>query len=347
MGRAEDIFERIIKGGENEIDEFIITRESEELFLDFKRSADDGDGQRLHQKDRENLAKAISGFGNSEGGVIVWGVDCSKTENSADVAHAKYPIHNVKRFKSWLEGAVSGCTMPPHGGVQHHCITNDKGNGFVITYIPKSIHAPHQALVGKQYFYIRAGSSFCPAPYSVLAGMFGRRPQPRVFHVFTILPAKLINDRIEIEVGFLIRNQGPVIASDLYMNALVISLPGDNCESFFDVPDQTNWITHYTFGSHISLVSKADFRLAPEYQVQTFLMTLLLAPPFSKKLIIDCICGCGQCAPFKFKIENDSDSINRLYNDFLLKKKRGLLNSQDEYRLVKDLLNIERPEKQL
>ena len=88
----EDIFERIIKGGENEIDEFIITRESEELFLDFKRSADDGDGQRLHQKDRENLAKAISGFGNSEGGVIVWGVDCSKTENSADVAHAKYRL---------------------------------------------------------------------------------------------------------------------------------------------------------------------------------------------------------------------------------------------------------------
>ena len=78
MGRAEDIFERIQQNGETAIDEFIITRKSEELFLDFKRSADNGAGRVLHSIDRDNFAKAISGFGNSEGGVIVWGVDCSK-----------------------------------------------------------------------------------------------------------------------------------------------------------------------------------------------------------------------------------------------------------------------------
>ena len=73
MDRAEDIFNRIVEKGEPAIDDFIVARTSEELFLDFKRSSDNGAGNQLSQDDRNNLAKAISGFGNSESGVIVWG----------------------------------------------------------------------------------------------------------------------------------------------------------------------------------------------------------------------------------------------------------------------------------
>ena len=42
MERAKDIFEKIIKNGEVAIDELIVIRRFEELFLDFKRSADNG-----------------------------------------------------------------------------------------------------------------------------------------------------------------------------------------------------------------------------------------------------------------------------------------------------------------
>jgi hypothetical protein len=92
MGRAEDLFERISVGGEAAIDQMIGDRQSEELFLDFKRSADHGAGTRLHVNDRNNLAKAISGFGNSEGGVIVWGVDCRDIAGTGDVARAKHAL---------------------------------------------------------------------------------------------------------------------------------------------------------------------------------------------------------------------------------------------------------------
>ena len=71
MGRAEEIFQKLKREGEAAIDEFILSRQSEELFLDFKRSHDGGKGKRLHDRDLNNLAKAISGFGNSEGGVII------------------------------------------------------------------------------------------------------------------------------------------------------------------------------------------------------------------------------------------------------------------------------------
>ena len=40
MGRSEDLFARLKAGGEREIDDLIADRQSEELFLDFKRSAD-------------------------------------------------------------------------------------------------------------------------------------------------------------------------------------------------------------------------------------------------------------------------------------------------------------------
>ena len=117
MTRAEELFRRIATAGELGLDQLIADRISEELFLDFKASPDNGAGNKLSHSDREKLAKAISGFGNSEGGVIVWGVDCDRSADNADVARAKRPIQNPSRFKSWLESVVSGCTLPPHEGV--------------------------------------------------------------------------------------------------------------------------------------------------------------------------------------------------------------------------------------
>ena len=77
MNRADDLFSKLTAEGETAINELIVTRKAEELFLDFKRSGDDGAGQRLHESDCKNFSKAISGFGNSEGGVVIWGVDCT------------------------------------------------------------------------------------------------------------------------------------------------------------------------------------------------------------------------------------------------------------------------------
>jgi len=46
-------------------------------------------------------------------------------------------------------------------------------------------------------------------------------------------PAKVVGASIQFQVGFLIRNQGPGIAKDLFINAMIISMLGDNCELSF------------------------------------------------------------------------------------------------------------------
>ena len=56
MNRADDLAIRISPGGEAAIDELVRDRQSQELFLDFKRSLDDRFGPRLSDLDRANFA---------------------------------------------------------------------------------------------------------------------------------------------------------------------------------------------------------------------------------------------------------------------------------------------------
>ena len=346
MSRAEDIFNTIIDDGASAINEFILQRQAEELFLDFKRSADDGSGNRLHQNDRNNLTRAISGFGNSDGGVIVWGIDCSPGEDYADVAHTHRPIQDVKRFVSWLEGAVSGCTLPPHPGIRHHPIEADESeNGFVATLIPKSNHAPHQVVRNQQYL-IRAGSSFVPTPHGVLAGMFGRRPQPNIFETYITTPAEVqIDERVKCEIGFLIANNEPGIASDLFMQLKTISFLGDNCVLKLQLSDQDNWKGQFSFNIMISAISKPDVRLPIEMHLQPFQIEALIGPPFTKRLSIRGICGSGQSPPRIFELSNSAEMVEELYNKFIEKYKKGTLTESDMQNFVGDVFGIKRDDR--
>jgi len=314
MSRAQDIYKKIKKEGKKAIDEFILTRKSEELFLDFKRSADNGEGRTLHQNDRKTLGKAISGFGNSEGGVVVWGVECSQQSDKGDVASAKVPIKDVKKFVSLLESSISGLTLPPHTLVENHPVQiNKKGEGFAASYIPQGANIPLQAVYNKQ-FYIRAGSSFEPTPYQVLAGMFGRRPQPFVFVNYLFAPAK-IDQKIATQIGFLVHNRGPGIAKNLFINATVKSSPGPNCEIALETRDK-NWAGAFSLGRFMSLISKPSFRLPPEAHVQPLILNTTFLPPFTDKLEISIMVGAEDTAPMKSSLTNSKSKIESAYKKY-------------------------------
>lgn len=341
MGRAEDLFKKIEDEGEAAIDELIATRKSEELFLDFKRSSNNGSAQRLSDTDRNNFAKAISGFGNSEGGVIVWGVDCSRDAVGADVARFRVPITDAARYTSWLEGVVSGCTVPPHQGVRSFpIVAGTSTDGYVATLILKSNHAPHQ-VVGRLQYYIRAGSDFVPAPHAVLAGMFGRVPQPHLFHKFTVDKASVEDNGVVCSVGILVRNQGPGIASDIFVNLLVFSHPGDRCELNFDQTDRTNWSGIWSFGRHISLISQPSYRLPPEAHVQPIVMNLRLTPPFTEPIHIEGMAGTGTSPPYRFKLHQTPEKLTEIYSKFMSSYKDGTLTKEEISRFGIRVFGIE------
>jgi hypothetical protein len=343
MGRAEDLFEKIKRDGELAINEFILTRKSEELFLDFKRSADDGLGKVFHDNDRNNLSKAISGFGNSEGGVILWGVDCKREKyDPADIPRTKHPIKDIKKFISFVESAISGCTIPPHSKVQNYPISINKNDeGFVMTYIPKSVHAPHQVVNDFKY-YMRAGSSFMPVTHGILAGMFGQRPQPDVFINFPVDPAIINAGSIVVTIIFMICNGGAGIASDIFINLKMISSPGEKCRVLFDTLQPEYWIQNFALGRFLTLISKHELRLPPDSSIEAVRMILSIEPPFDRDFRMDCLCGCGQAPSFKFELKQSQGVIEELYTQFLKKNEESTLTEEDRFNFVQSLLPKER-----
>jgi hypothetical protein len=322
MGRAEDLFERLSRGGEAAIDALIDDRQSEELFLDFKRSADNGTGRRLHDTDRQNLAKAISGFGNSEGGVIIWGVDCRDRPAIGDVAAARFPIENPKRFVSRLEGAVSGCTIPPHPDVRHIAIAALAPDlGFVVTYVAKSYLAPHQCLQPPQY-HVRAGSNFIPASHGVLAGMFGRQPQPSLFHNWLVEKARITpvsqvssQPTLQFVAVLVLHNRGPGLARDVYVNFHL--WPPSGGTRITSHIRREDWTGESLVGAIVSVVCPEAFRLTPGGQVTPVEFNFDLAPPFIGSLTYKVSYGCSGWPMTQIEKTTEAAELQTLFSEVL------------------------------
>ncbi len=319
MSRAEDIFEKLIYFGEDAIDEFIINRQSEELFMDFKQAASDGKSMRaLHQNDRRNLGKAISAFGNSEGGVLVWGVECAKDLELGDVAKAKVKVQNVHRFLSWLENAISGCTIPSHNKVRNHIISCDsEGNGFLATYIPKSDIAPLMTTQGSQ-IYIRSGSNNVPAPYAVIAGMFGKRPQPNIELVIndkTVVAGKTgeeddifaptkkskkKEDFVKVRFSLLAQNNSNAVAKEVYLSCRTISAGGEKNKVSFYYDNQLENLTAES--NSINLITPVEMRVPPRALFSCAKAEIRFSGEISDDFLLDGVVGADGATPKSFRI---------------------------------------------
>lgn len=318
MSRAEDIFQKLIYFGEDAIDDFIVNLQTEELFLDFKQAVSTGkNGTSLHKDDRKNLAKGISGFGNSEGGVIVWGVECSRDCDIGDVAKAKVKVKNVHRFLSWLENAISGCTIPSHNRVHNHIISVDKnGDGFVATYIPKSELAPLMTTMGNN-IYIRSGSNNVPAPYSVIAGMFGKRPQPNVELIIADKNLEVLDNAVEdmvyppsldnppekyLRLSFSIcgENDSNVIARELYLSCSSTGKGGEYNKVRFSNYNQMDSIPGIE--GQLNLITRPDLRLPPRGVIRFANVTIILSPYSEEDFLMDGVIGADHAAPKDFRV---------------------------------------------
>lgn len=319
MGRAEDIFSEIVNSGEIAIDRFISDFHSENLWLDFKRSSDSGSGVKLSTSDRENLAKAISGFGNSDGGVVVWGVDCRRDpKTGADLPGAKHPISNPERFVSWLENAVSSCVTPPHAGVEHVAVKRQgASDGFVATLITQSIHAPHQCIqpTTDLRYYMRAGSSFSAVPHAILAGLFGRRPQPRVAVKWLALPLQRNNqDMITLSAAISLTNSGRSIARDMYLNMWAYP-PGPKCRITFGQVGE-RW-EMYSLLNIWNVIAQEGYRVAPGAPAPVGVFELSLLPPFDHTFSLDIAVGCEGSERRQDRTEIPATRVLDLYKQAL------------------------------
>jgi predicted HTH transcriptional regulator len=81
------------------IQEFLQTQQEEHIYLEFKtaRTTD-----LSYADDRKNFAKALSGFANSSGGLLVWGIAAAKNADQIDCATGAAEIAQIRLFVTAL-----------------------------------------------------------------------------------------------------------------------------------------------------------------------------------------------------------------------------------------------------
>lgn len=216
MDPLQELFEQFKKEGLSLIEKAVSQKWQETLRLDFKTL--EKNEAPMTTSDEKTLAEALSGFANSDGGIIVWGVSAkSDGPGEPDVAREKKPIKNLSLCLSDLHRLTAQLVSPAVIGVEHIPIPDPQladTTGYVVTLVPRSEGLPHMARARKQHtFYFRSGSSFLPMEPFMLADRYGRRPQPRLELASQVSASPGIRSgSVDIRVSIGIRNSGPGLA---------------------------------------------------------------------------------------------------------------------------------------
>lgn len=211
MGIAEELRDDLNRGGIEAVRALVGTAET--YNLECKSQLDES------QASLRQFSKAASAFANTEGGVILWGVDARlDPETRLDMISGAPLVEFPERLVDWLTRKTSGALFPAVPGIQHFAVLDDGGNrGVVLTYVPASLSPPHQATHSSRQYFVRTQSASEPMHHSLIASMFGRRPAPRAEVLVTVL--ELENSRpggTTLKLQFSVANRGLVPARSPY-----------------------------------------------------------------------------------------------------------------------------------
>lgn len=308
MSRARDLFERLRVGQSDALDELIADREPESLFLDFKRSPNKGVGRLLSPDDNKNLAKAVSGFANSSGGVLIWGVDCRRDPSGAEVAE-KRPLSDAHGFNTKIQSAISRVTIPPHPGVEVISFEEPRAGpaGYVIVHVPQSLIGPTRS-VSSNHYHLRTGSDFGIVPHDVLAGMFGRAPQPSVDLNLLSHPTRLDGrpGHLTLACGLVAINLGAVVGDRPYLSAFYGDFPGILAAV---TPDREFFSVRRGKLPSFSVVAKPGLVLAPggSEHICDIVLDIPLGQPCA--IHLQCTLGVLGAPPRRFSLDATKESV--------------------------------------
>lgn len=159
-----------IRSGRITPQHFVADKISESVVLEYKTVP-----ANYKEKDfRSTVSKVVSGFANSAGGVVVWGVATGERREK-DIPVAIPGVPEPHEFAEWLNTVIPNAVQPA-------CVTHTIiASNIVVTYIPESDLPPHQAVLeDNKPYYTRLDGQFKVMEHHMLEDMFGRRRRPRL-----------------------------------------------------------------------------------------------------------------------------------------------------------------------
>jgi hypothetical protein len=214
---------------EADLGQLCSNHEPETIHLEFKKKKF-GNTPELDAGDTRSFSKSLSGFANSDGGVLLWGVGTGKHDH----AESLHPIANCVEFAGRLKKSLLNAVQPFVDDVRIEPITRPDGSGFVKCLIPASDKTPHRAMMADREYFKRSTEGFYRLEHFDLEDMFGRRPIPRLELLLPIVPTSSITGGINGErykglVVPTIRNAGRGSARAPY---LAMSIGGTKAYGF-------------------------------------------------------------------------------------------------------------------
>lgn len=204
---------------------------AEELFKSLKTYADierlieDGETEgdyleckspqspRLSSGLKAQLAEAVSGFSNSGGGVILWGVSTVKHKHSGlDVLAQIEPIGKCRNFARQVDKQIPLLSTPSIKAPPSTVLYARKGDtkGIVVTYIPPTLGDPVWSNTD-QKFYFRYGDQFSVLPYEMLKRLFAATDTPDLHPLFDHRLISLEEDGLW-KIPIVIQNRSSAVA---------------------------------------------------------------------------------------------------------------------------------------
>jgi len=194
---------------EASLDALVQGRREEDLYLEFKQKADRRNGD-LSDGDRRAFSKALSGFANADGGILVFGIETAKGGEGVDRAVSLKPITDHARFRGRLLDSILNATQPVVDDVRVETIDTDANSGYVKILVPQSVKPPHRAILAEHLYWRRVSTGHRRMEHYELEDTFGRRLRPAL-RIFVELRPRPEGDPHE-ELHFFLLNEGRGVA---------------------------------------------------------------------------------------------------------------------------------------
>ncbi len=163
-----------------DINKLISDQVQEAIHLDYKASP------AIDNSKRSEIAKDVSAFANSDGGILIYGI----TENNNLPVSIDSGVDHTKYSREWLEQIINSNISPRIEDIRISPIQLSADRSVFAVKIPKSLRGPHQSS-DKKYYKRFNFQSVAMEDYEI-NDVRNRRK---------ILPP-LVNVDIEIEQGF-------------------------------------------------------------------------------------------------------------------------------------------------
>jgi len=213
----------------------LVGKEFENNYLECKEKQRNNHGG-LDEGDIAYFAKSLSGFANTSGGTLIFGLTAKKDKQDVDLIQSLNPIPELKRFESALREKESRIVERQVLGVEYKRIETATDKGILAVYIPQSSQLPHRSTKDWK-FYIRAGGTFQPLDLNLIEDLFYRRLRPSL---------EFVVNRPDLQnVIVALKNNGDVTAKNVH---LVFSFANGLTPTHYEIDGNTR-LTSFVYQS--------------------------------------------------------------------------------------------------